>query len=56
MITVDVESLVVDFSSFDDKDKANVTKAIKDKEVIVPFKSNAMGLYITILPHLSPLD
>eukprot|EP01084_Bolivina_argentea_P267817 454728_1 len=30
---VDVESLVVDFSSFDDKDKANVTKAIKDKEV-----------------------
>ncbi len=34
-IAVDVESLVVDFSSFDDNDKANVAKAIKDKEVIL---------------------
>ncbi len=57
MATVDVESLVVDFSSFDDKDKANVRKAIEDKEVmIVPFKFNAMDLYLTILPHLLPLD
>ncbi len=57
MATVDVESLVVDFSSFDDKDKANVRKAIEDKEVmIVPFKFDAMDLYLTILPHLLPLD